>query len=87
VFRNIREGGNDLLFGGKFGALLEFKVTNSTGESEVAVDATKVYKAPGGTNTSFLLYYLLETGNKGRVGTTDVHSGACDHRIEALRAL
>jgi hypothetical protein len=42
------------LLGGELGALLELKVTDGTGQSEVAVDTAEVDEATRGTNTSLL---------------------------------
>jgi hypothetical protein len=70
VFRDIRVSCYDLLFRRELGALLEFEVTNGARKSEVAVDAPKVYEAAGGTNTSFLLYYMSDFEGKR---SKDVH--------------
>jgi hypothetical protein len=51
---HIRVCGNDLLFGGKLRALLEFKVTDSTGQGEVAIDTAEVDEATSGADTSLL---------------------------------
>jgi hypothetical protein len=46
--------GNDLLFGGKLGALLKFEITDSAGQGEVAIDATEIDEATSGADTSLL---------------------------------
>lgn len=53
---HVRISGHYLLLGGKLGALLELKVSDSTGESKVAVDTAKVDKAAGGLNTCLLAW-------------------------------
>jgi hypothetical protein len=65
MFRHIGESGNNLLFWGKFGALLELEVADSTRKSEVSVNASKVYKASGGTDSSLLLCYKLDCEHRG----------------------
>ena len=54
VHCHIGVGSHDLLFGRQFGTLLELKVTNGTGQSEVAVYTAKVDEAAGGTDTGLL---------------------------------
>lgn len=51
---HIGVGSHDLLFGGQLGALLELKVTDGSGQSEVAVYTAKVDEATGGTDTGLL---------------------------------
>lgn len=51
---HIGVGSHDLLLGGELGALLEFKVTDSTGQSEVTVDTAEVDEATRSTNASLL---------------------------------
>ena len=51
---DVRVGSDDLLLWGKFGALLELKVSDSTGQSEVTVDAAEIDESTGGRNASFL---------------------------------
>ena len=51
---NIWEGGDNLLLWWELGALLELKVTDRAGESEVTIDAAKVYEATGRRDASFL---------------------------------
>jgi hypothetical protein len=46
--------GDYLLFGGQLGALFEFKIANSPGEGEVAVNTPKINKAAGSTYTRLL---------------------------------
>jgi hypothetical protein len=46
--------GDDLLLGGELGALLEFEVTDSTGQSEVAIDTAEVDEATSSADTSLL---------------------------------
>lgn len=52
VHSHVRVGSHDLLLGRELGALLEFKVTNGTGQSEVAVDTAKVDETARSTNAS-----------------------------------
>lgn len=47
---------HNLLLRRQLCALLEFEVTNGTGQSQVAIDTTKVNKTTGGADTSFLAY-------------------------------
>ena len=54
VDSHIGVGGDDLLLRRKIGALLELKVTDGTGQGEVAVDATKVDEATSGANSCLL---------------------------------
>lgn len=51
---HIGVGSHDLLLGGELGALLELKVTDGTGQSEVTIDTTEVDEAARGTNASLL---------------------------------
>lgn len=90
VDNHIRVGGDDLLLGGKFGALLEFKVSDGTGQSKVAVDAAEVDKPTGGGNAS-----LLACSNESSVSklkpepplptgrSTNLHFAACGRRTVA----
>lgn len=48
--------GDDLLFGRELRALLEFKVTDSTGQGKVAIDTTEVDEAASSGDTSLLAY-------------------------------
>lgn len=48
--------GDDLLFRRELRALLEFKVTDSTGQGKVAIDTTEVDEAAGSGDTSLLAY-------------------------------
>lgn len=50
VDNNIGIGGYYLLLGCQLGTLFELKIADSAGECEVAVDATKVDEATGGSN-------------------------------------
>jgi hypothetical protein len=59
MFRHVGESGDDLLFWGEFGALLELKVTNGARKSEVSVHTSKVYEASSGTDSCFFLYCML----------------------------
>lgn len=52
VNSDVRVGGDDLLLRGKFGALLELKVSDSTRQSKVTVDAAEIDKPTGGRNAS-----------------------------------
>jgi hypothetical protein len=52
----IRVGSYYLLFRCKLSTLLEFKVSNSAGESEVAVDSTEVHEATSSSDTSLLAW-------------------------------
>jgi hypothetical protein len=54
VYLDIGERGDNLLLGGKVGALLELEVTYRAGEGEVAVHATKVDEASCGLDTCLL---------------------------------
>jgi hypothetical protein len=54
MHRHIGVGSHDLLLGGELGALLELKVTDGTGQSEVTVDTAEVDEATRGTNASLL---------------------------------
>ena len=54
VDSHIGVGGDNLLLRREIGALLELKVTDGTGQGEVAVDATKVDKATSGANSCLL---------------------------------
>lgn len=51
---HIGVGSDDLLLGGKLGALLELKVTNGAGQGEVTVDTAEVDEATRGTNSGLL---------------------------------
>jgi len=51
---NLGKGGNDLLLRWEVRALLEFEVSNSAGQCEVAVDTTKVDETSSGTNSCLL---------------------------------
>ena len=46
--------GDNLLFGGKLGALLEFKVTDGAGQGEVTIDTAEVDEATSGADTGLL---------------------------------
>jgi uncharacterized protein YwbE len=54
VHCHIGVGSHNLLLGGELGALLELKVTDGTGQSEVTVDTAEVDEATRGTNASLL---------------------------------
>lgn len=56
--RHIWVCGDDLLFGGKLGALLEFEVTDGTGQGKVAVDTTEIDKATSSADTGLLALIL-----------------------------
>jgi hypothetical protein len=51
---HIGVGGHNLLLGGKLGALLELKVTDGAGQSEVTVDTAEVDEATCSTNAGLL---------------------------------
>lgn len=51
---DVWESGDNLLLGCKLGALLELKITNSSRQSKVTIDATKVNKASSSGNTGLL---------------------------------
>lgn len=59
---HIGESSDNLLLGGKLGALLEFEVTDGSGEGKVAVNTTKVDEAAGGTNTGFFAWEEVNGG-------------------------
>ena len=58
---HVWEGGNDLLLWGKLWRLLKLKVTNGTGQSEVAVDTPKVDKSTGSSDASLLTWREVST--------------------------
>lgn len=51
---HIGVGSHNLLFGGQLGALLELKVTDGTGQGEVAIDTAEVDEATRGTDAGLL---------------------------------
>lgn len=48
---NIWESCDNLVLGRELSALLEFEVTNGTGQSQVAIDTTKVDETTSGSNS------------------------------------
>lgn len=56
VLLDIRVSCDNLVFGRELSALLELKVTNGTGQSEVTVDAAKVDKATSGCDSVLFAY-------------------------------
>ena len=54
VHFDIGKGGNDLVFGGKLGALLEFEVANGTRQRQIAVDSAKVDETASGCDSVLL---------------------------------
>lgn len=59
IFRQLVDGhigvcGDDLLFGRELRALLEFKVTDSTGQGKVAIDTAEVDEATSSGDTGLL---------------------------------
>lgn len=46
--------GDDLLFGRKLRAFLEFEVTDGAGQGKVAIDTTEVDEATSGADTGLL---------------------------------
>lgn len=64
---------DNLLFGRELRALLEFKVTDSTGQGKVAIDTTEVDEAASSGDTSLLacLNYLSDPHNVSCSGLYD----------------
>ena len=58
---DIRESRDDLLFRREIGTLLEFEVTESTGESQIAVDSAKVDETSSRTYPCLLAYEQVRT--------------------------
>lgn len=56
MYHNVRVGGHNLLLGSKLGALLELEIADGSGESEVAVDPSKVDEATSGGNSCLLAW-------------------------------
>ena len=54
MHRHVRERSHYLLFGRQLGTFLELKVTNGTGQGQVAIDTSEVDEATGGADTGFL---------------------------------
>lgn len=54
VYHDVGVGGHDLLLGSKLGALLELEVADGSGESEVAVDPSKVDETTGSRDSCLL---------------------------------
>lgn len=81
---DVRIGGDYLLLRGKFGALLELKVSDGSRKSEVAVDTTKIDEATGGLDTCFLGCLLL-VKSYDAAQVMYLRSGACGRRRGALR--
>jgi len=54
VNRDLRESSDDLLLGGKVGALFELEVAYRSGEREVAVHTSEVDEAACGAYSCFL---------------------------------
>ena len=83
MYLNIRVGGDYLLLRGKFGALLELKVSDGPRKSEVAVDTTEIDEATGGLDACFLgCPILVKSCDTAQV--TYLRSGACGRRRGAL---
>jgi hypothetical protein len=47
---------NNLLLWGQLGTLLEFEVSNSTGEGEVAIHPTEIDETAGGSDSCLLAW-------------------------------
>lgn len=54
MYHNVGVGGHDLLLGSKLGALLELEVADGSGESEVAVNPSKVDETTSGGDSRLL---------------------------------
>lgn len=74
--------GDNLLFGRELRALLEFKVTDGTGQGKVAIDTTKVDETAGCSNTSLLACedYLIR-------GDRNLGSQSCSHALTLVLGL
>lgn len=57
--------GDNLLLGRQLRALLEFEITDGTGQSQVSIDTAKVNEATRSTNASFLAYVRCEQRGLG----------------------
>lgn len=68
---HIGVGSHDLLFGRQLGALLELKVTDGTGQSEVAVHTAKVDEATRGTDTGLLACKMELASHPHRMNLAD----------------
>lgn len=86
VHRHVGVRGHDLLFGREFGALLEFKITNGTGQGKIAVDTAKVDEAARSANASlFACEGLAGTPMTPDAADTNLRSEACGRMRAASR--
>jgi len=56
MHHHVGKCSHDLLFGRKVGTFLEFKISNRSRQSKVAIDAAKVYKPASSCNASLFAY-------------------------------
>lgn len=61
---DIGVGGNDLVFGGELGALLEFEVADGTRQCQVTVDTAKVDEAACSCDSVLLRCKSQGNGNQ-----------------------
>lgn len=73
VDNNVGVCGNDLLLGSKLCALLEFEITNGSGEGQVAVDPSKIDEAAGSGNSCLLTCKKTEKKKKKKVSPVAEH--------------
>lgn len=86
VHRHVGVRGHDLLLGREFGALLEFKITNGTGQGKVAVDTAKVDETTRSANASlFACEGLAGEPVTPDAEDTDLRSEACGRMRAASR--
>lgn len=77
MHRHVGEGGDDLLLRRQIGALLEFKVANSSAQGEVAVDAAEVDESTGGADASLFAFILrLVVKGEGLGAALDAENGS-----------
>jgi hypothetical protein len=71
VYVDIREGCDNLIFGGQFCALLELKVSNGARQGKVAIDTAKVNETTGGGNSVLLGWIKKKEGIPGQLARRD----------------
>ena len=81
---HVGECCHDLLFGRQISTFFEFEIANCAGQSEVAIDSSKVDKATSSADSCFFacLHQLLALTKEGRL--TDLHSAACGQTTAVL---
>lgn len=66
VNRHVGKGGDNLVFGGQFCALFEFKVADGARQGQVAIDAAKVNKSTGSRNAVSLICRWRKKRTRGQ---------------------